>query len=176
MFDQPSQSGQISAVRKLPAGSWRLERRHRGEGGFSIAELAVLIAIVGVLSTMTVPFFVRYYQAAAARSDVQTVISILNQARELAIRQNDRVCVTLPDSFHVALRLSNCAGTVWTGAGTDGAGNIPLPAGFAMTPLNTVTFDYLGAAVAVQTYTLTNSTTGGTMTISIAQTGRITSP
>ena len=146
------------------------------EGGFTLTELVVFIAIVGLLSTMTVPFFIRYYQAAAARADVQTMITLFNQARELAVRQNDRVCVTIPDGSHMVLRLTNCAGAAWTGPGTDDAGNINLPPGFTISPLNTVTFDYLGAADAVRTYTMTNSTTGGTMTISIARTGRVTSP
>ena len=51
---------------------------------------------------------------------------------------------------------------------------LPTPPGFTITPLNSVTFDYLGAADAAQTYTMTNSTTGGTMTFSIALTGRVT--
>ena len=152
--------------------------RHRPsrQAGFSVAELVVFVGIVGLLSVMTVPFFLRYYQAAAARADVQTVISIVNQARELAIKQNGKVCMTFPDGSHMVLRLATCGGTVWVGAGTDGAGNINLPPGFTISPLNTVTFDYLGAADVVQTYTMTNDTTGGTMTISIARTGRVTSP
>jgi hypothetical protein len=74
------------------------------------------------------------------------------------------------------LRLSTCAGTVWTGPGTDGAGNINLPQGFTIGPLNNVTFNYLGAAGAATTYTMTNSTTYETNTISIALSGRVTSP
>ena len=146
------------------------------ERGFTVTELVVLVAIVGLLSVMTVPFFVSYYQAAAARADVQTVISMFNQARELAIRQNSDVCVTLPDNAHMLLRQGSCGGAAWIGAGTDGAGNLTLPPGFTITPASNVTFHYLGDADAVHTYTMTNSTTGGTMTISIALTGRVTSP
>lgn len=146
------------------------------EAGFSLTELVVFIAVVGVLFVMTVPFFVRYYQAAAARADVQQVITLFNQARGLAVRQNDTVCVTMPSSTQMVLRLSDCAGTVWTGPGTDGAGNINLPQGFTIGPLNNVTFNYLGAAGAAATYTMTNSTTSETNTISIALSGRVTSP
>jgi Tfp pilus assembly protein FimT len=146
------------------------------EAGFSITELVVFIAVVGALFAMSVPFFVSYYQAAAARADVQQVITLFNQARGLAVKQNDIVCVTLPTSSQMALRLSNCAGTVWTGPGTDGAGNINLPQGFTIGPLNNVTFNYLGAAGAATTYTMTNSTTYATSTISIALSGRVTSP
>ena len=146
------------------------------EAGFSITELVVVIAVIGVLSAMTVPFFVRYYQAAAARADVQQVITLFNQARGLAVRQNDTVCVTMPVNTQMVLRLSTCAGTVWTGPGTDGAGNINLPQGFTIGPLNNVSFTYLGAALAATNYTMTNSTTSGTSTISIALSGRVRSP
>jgi Tfp pilus assembly protein FimT len=155
-------------------------RKRRGgpfpEAGFSLAELVVFIAVVGVLFVMTVPFFLRYYQAAAARADVQQVITLFNQARELAVKQNNPVCVTLPTNTQMVLRLNTCAGIIWTGAGTDGAGNINLPQGFTIGPPNTVTFNYLGAAGAATTYTMTNTTTADTSTISIALSGRVTSP
>jgi prepilin-type N-terminal cleavage/methylation domain-containing protein len=146
------------------------------EAGFSITELVVVIAVIGVLSLMTVPFFVRYYQAAALRADVQQVITVFHQARELAIKQNDTVCVTIPTGTQMAFLLSSCAGTAWIGPGTDGAGTINLPQGSTISPLNNVTFTYLGAAGTARTYTMTNSTTGATSTISIALTGRVTSP
>jgi Tfp pilus assembly protein FimT len=148
----------------------------RDKRGFSLTELVVFIAVVGLLFVMTIPFFVRYYQAAAARADVQQVITLFNQARELAIRQNNTVCVTLPVNTQMVLRLSTCAGTVWTGLGTDGTGNINLPPGFTIGPLNNVTFNYLGAAGGAITYTMTNTTTSGISTISIALSGRVTSP
>lgn len=146
------------------------------EAGFSITELIVIVAVIGVLSVITVPFFLSYYQAAAARADVQQVITLFNQARELAIKQNDIVCVSMPTNTQMAFLLSSCAGTAWTGPGTDGAGSIKLPQGFTIGPLSNVTFNYLGAAGAATTYTMTNSTTGATSTISIALTGRVKSP
>jgi prepilin-type N-terminal cleavage/methylation domain-containing protein len=151
-------------------------RRPFREAGFSVTELVVVIALIGVLFTMTVPFFLSYYQAAAARANVQEVITLFNQARELAIKQNEFVCVNMPTNTQMAFLLSSCAGTAWTGAGTDGAGIINLPQGFTIWPPINVTFNYLGAAGAATTYTMTNSTTGQTSTISIALTGRVTSP
>ena len=146
------------------------------EAGFSLTELIVFIAVVGILFVMTVPFFISYYQAAAARADVQQVMTLFNQARELAIRQNNTVCVTLPNNAQMVILQGSCAGVAWTGAGTDVAGNINLPQGFTIGPLNNVTFNYLGAAGAATTYTMTNSTTGALTTISVALTGRVTSP
>ncbi len=154
----------------------KVDRLPFREAGFSLTELIVFIAVVGVLFVMTVPFFISYYQAAAARADVQQVMTLFNQARELAIRQNNPVCVTMPNNAQMVFLLGSCAGAAWTGAGTDVAGNINLPQGFTIGPLNNVTFNYLGAAGAATTYTMTNSTTGAMTTISIALTGRVTSP
>jgi Tfp pilus assembly protein FimT len=162
--------------RATPGAARKEGERPFRETGFSIAELVVFMALVGVLSVMSVPAFIRYYQAAAARSNVQTVITLLNQARELAVRQNDTICVTWPINTQMVLRLSNCGGTIWIGPGTDDSGNINLPPGFTIGPLNNVTFNYLGAAGAATTYIMTNSTTTETMTISIALSGRIKSP
>jgi hypothetical protein len=74
------------------------------------------------------------------------------------------------------LRVGGCGGTVWIGPGTDAAGNISLPQGFALASLNDIVFSYLGAALPATTYTLTDSTSGATVTVSIALTGRIASP
>src|SRR6267142_4870413 len=77
------------------------------EAGFSVTELAVIIAVIGVLFIMTVPFFLNYYQAAATRADVQQVITLFSQARGLAIRQNDIVCVNMPSTTQMVLLLSS---------------------------------------------------------------------
>ena len=144
--------------------------------GFSVPELVVVIAVIGVLFLVMIPFFLNYYQGAAARADAQQIVALLNQARELAIKQNDSICVTFPNSSQMALLLGGCGGTAWVGPGTDGAGTINLPQGFTISPLNPLIFNYLGAAGAATSYTMTSTTTGGTMTISIALTGRVTSP
>ncbi len=153
-------------------------RRFRGFGrdGFSAPELAVVIAVVGILFVMTVPFFLSYYRTSAVRAGSQQVIVLLNQARELAVKQNDNICVQLPSTSQMQLRVGGCAGMVWIGPGTDAAGNIRLPQGFTLASPNDIVFSYLGAALPATMYTLTDSASGETITISIALTGRIASP
>lgn len=145
-------------------------------GGFSLAELLVFMAVVGIIFAMAVPSFLTYYQAAVLKSGVQDVIGLINQARGLAVKQNDGVCVELPSATRIRYRLSTCGGTIWVGVGTDGAGNINLPAGFTVTASANPVFTYLGSALPAATYTLTNTTTGATLTVSVALTGRVTSP
>lgn len=163
-------------MNRMKAGRLGSAFAGHGQSGFTVAELVVIVAVIGVLFTTSIPFFLSAYHASAARADVQQVISMFNQARELAIKQNDSVCVSMPSSAQMVFKLSNCGGTAWIGAGTDASGNINLPPGFTISPLSGVTFTYLGAATAAATYTMTNSTTGGTMTISIALSGRVRSP
>lgn len=153
-------------------------RRFRGfgRGGFSTTELAVVCTVVGILFVMTVPFFLSYYRAASIQAGSRQVIVLLNQARELAVKQNASVCVQLPSVSQMQLRVGGCDGTVWIGPGTDAAGNISLPQGFTLASLNDIVFSYLGAALPATTYTLTDSTSGATVTVSIALTGRIASP
>jgi Tfp pilus assembly protein FimT len=158
--------------------------RHRrlfgagGRAGFSAAELIVVIAVVGLLFTMSIPFFLTYYQGAAVKSASQQVVALLNQARQLAVQTNSTlgVCVHLPSATQMQFVQDGCGGTVWIGPGTDGAGNINLPQGFTMGPATDVVFDYLGTALPAVTYTVTNASSGATLTIGIAISGRVTSP
>lgn len=148
--------------------------------GFTLAELIVVIAVIGILSAMAVPLFLRYNQAAKLKSAAQQLVTMINQARELAIKQNDKVCaqrVSATQMAYVVLTSpSTCTGTAWVGAGTDAAGNISLPAGITVTVnANPAIFDYLGTAVtSPATYTLTNTQTGATLTVSVAASGRVT--
>ena len=149
-----------------------------GRAGFGAAELVVVVAVVGLLFTMAIPFLLSYYRAAAVTSASQQVVTFLNQARGLAIQTNSTlgVCVNLPSTTQMRFVQDGCGGTVWIGPGTDGAGNINLPQGFTMGPATDVVFDYLGAALPAVTYSVTNASTGATLTVSIAISGRITSP
>jgi hypothetical protein len=100
----------------------------------------------------------------------------MNQARELAIKENGNVCVTLPTATQMAYRLGNCAGSAWVGAGTDATGGINLPPGVTATANANPTFNYVGSVqpVGIYTYTLTYTQTGATLTVSVAASGRVT--
>ena len=152
--------------------------RARGRAGFTMAEVMVGIAVIGSLFTLAIPFFLSYYQAAAVRSASQQVIALLNQGRELAIQSNSTqgVCVNLPSNTQMRFIQNGCAGTVWTGPGTDAAGNINLPQGFTLGPATDVVFDYLGAAQPAVTYTMTNASSGTTLTIRVTVSGQVSSP
>lgn len=136
----------------------------------------MVCAVIGILAIMMVPAFLRYYQAATLKASAQQVVTLVNQARELAIKQNDSVCVKLPNSTQMIYAVGGCAGTAWVGAGTDAAGNVNLPAAITMTASANPVFNYVGSALPAAVYTLTNTQTGAALTVSVAASGRITIP
>ena len=100
--------------------------------GYSVTELVVVCAVIGLLAVMTIPFFVTYYQAAAARAGSQQVVALLNQARGLAVKENDSICVQLSSATQMRMRLAGCGGAIWVGPGTDAGGMMTLPQGFTL--------------------------------------------
>jgi prepilin-type N-terminal cleavage/methylation domain-containing protein len=150
--------------------------------GFTLAELIMVIAVIGILAVMAVPSFLRYYQAAALKAGAQQLVTLINQARELAIKENNKVCAKLSSATqmtYVRNSTNTCTGSAWVGAGTDAAGNISLPAGITVTASADppAIFDYLGSAqTSTATYTLTNTQTNATLTVSVAASGRVSIP
>jgi prepilin-type N-terminal cleavage/methylation domain-containing protein len=146
--------------------------------GFTLAELIVLIAIIAILAVMAVPAFLSYYHAAGLKAGAQQVVTLINQAREIAIKENGNVCVTLPSVTQMSYRLGTCTGSAWVGAGTNATGGINLPTGITATASANPIFTYLGSLdpASVAVYTLTNTQTNATLTVSVAASGRITMP
>jgi len=149
--------------------------RHRWkweQTGTSIAELALVLAIVGILTALATPLFLTYYQASKLRVATQEIATFLNQGRQLAIRQNGNVCVHITATA-MHYHLGNCAGAVWTGAGTDAAGNLKAPDGVTLTTTANPIFNYLGAPTPAATYTVTNTQSTSTLQVVVAASGRI---
>jgi Tfp pilus assembly protein FimT len=140
----------------------------------------VLIAVIRILSIMAMPSFLRYYQAATLKSGAQQFAALINQAREIAIKENDNLCVKVSSPTQMMYVRNNCTtGTAWVGAGTDAAGNINLPPRISVagpSAANSPIFNYVGSALPAATFTLTNIETGATLTVSVAASGRVTIP
>ena len=145
--------------------------------GFSLVELLVVIAIGGILIGVGVPMVLSYYHSAQVTTGAQQVRTLLNLARQIALDQKTFVCVQLSAPNQMSFYVNTaCAGTPWLGSITDAAGNITLQPGFTVSASASPVFDYLGRSLPEATYTVTNTTSGSTLTVSVSTSGRVTIP
>ena len=161
-------------------GAWQLhlEQRLRAvlrlrQGGYSIAELMVVLVVIGILVATSAPFFVSYYQSAKVKAAAEDLAGYINQARQLAIRTNNNVCVQITATT-LQFRQGGCAGAIWIGAGTDSLGNIKVPDGVTLVATSNPVFSYLGSATPAATYTVTNIDTGLSLHVILSASGRVT--
>src|SRR5712691_12447628 len=141
--------------------------------GWSLAELAVVMAVIGTLFSFALPAFVNYYQTAQVRGAASDVAAYINQGRQLSMQLNFSVSVVIAPAGISLDRQANCQTSgVWIGAGTDGAGNIPVPDGITLTPTASPIFTNLGAATPAATVTVSHGTYS--LNVLVSASGRVT--
>jgi prepilin-type N-terminal cleavage/methylation domain-containing protein len=149
---------------------WNSGRPGWTEGGFTATELVVTVAVIGVLMAASAPFFLSYLRTSALRGGAEEMATVLNRARQLAIRDNTSMCVT-NDGTRVQFHVATCGGTIWTGTGTDSTGFIRLANSVTVASAQNVVFTYMGTATAAATYTVTKD--GRTMNVAVTPAGRV---
>ena len=141
--------------------------------GFSLAELMVVMAITGLVAAASTPWMITYWRSATLRAAGEELAAGLNRARQLAIAQNQSVCVEVVNTRY-RYRLNGCGGTIWTGPGTDVNGYYRLANNVTLaTPATNPAFTYLGAAAPGATLTITNPQGGATRNVVISVSGRV---
>jgi type IV fimbrial biogenesis protein FimT len=140
--------------------------------GFTLAELIVVIAVIGILAVLGLPSLVSYLQAATAKAGAEELVAALNQARQLAIALNQSMCVEVSAS-QLRYRQASCTGTIWTGPGTDTNGWIRLQNNVSVTTNQNPVFSWLGAANPGATFTVTTPTGSRTASVVVSASGRI---
>lgn len=146
--------------------------------GLTLSELVVVVTVAGILAALSIPALWTYLRSATLRAAAEEAVTVLNSARQLAIRLNTTVCVT-NNGAAVQYHVGSCATAAWTGPGTDGAGNIRLANGLTVSGTNNLCFNHIGAGSATPapcanngTLTITNPG-GGTLNVVMATTGRL---
>src|SRR3990172_1913063 len=105
----------------------------QSQAGFSLAELAILLAVIGVLFSLSLPAFITYYQSAQLRGAAAAVAAYVNHNRQLPIQLNCSFSVVTNPTAIQYIQGGNCPTPgVWKGSGTDAGGNIPLSDGITL--------------------------------------------
>jgi prepilin-type N-terminal cleavage/methylation domain-containing protein len=144
-----------------------------GARGFTMAELIVVVALIGIIMAIGMPVFLTFWQTSTLKAGAEELAAIVNNGRLLAIKENQNVCVQSASNT-VRYLVGSCSGTVWTGPGTDGSGRITLANNVQVSSNTDIVFNYLGAATTAGTYTVRNPTDGRTLSVVVATTGRVT--
>lgn len=147
------------------------------QSGYSFVELFITVGMIVVTTTWAMPSFLNYYRSARVRAGAQAVSSYLNQARQLAIRNNSAVCVIRSSSTTMQFRTATgttCNATVIAPAGlANSSSNIRLPDNVTLGN-TTVIFGTLGNANLGGSYTVTDAVSSRTLTVTVAGSGRVT--
>ena len=150
----------------------------RVDSGFSMMELLVVIAVIGIITAVSAPLFISYLQSAKLTAGTQELASILNRGRQLAISQNTNVCaVRVGDQvrFLTGVTAACGGGVVWTGPGTDGNGFFTLANTVTINNATAnVVFNQLGAAPTSGSYSVLNPASARRICVTVALSGRVT--
>ena len=82
--------------------------------GFTLPELLTTVAIVGVLSSISLPSLTDFIQQNAAESDINLINKIIYHARSSAIDSGQHVTICVLDSKNKCNKASDWRGTVST--------------------------------------------------------------
>ena len=95
-------------------------KNHRTEGGYSLMEMLVVLAIIGVLTMVTVPNFINMRKSAIVKGALRQFTNDLRAARQRAVTKSSLVRIVFiagSRQYYVAESLNN--GTTWSGVGNN---------------------------------------------------------
>jgi type IV fimbrial biogenesis protein FimT len=72
--------------------------RNNASRGYSIVEILVVVAIIGIMSLVTVPAFMNYQRSASIRASMRSFASDIRNCRQRAISRNSEVRLELDSS------------------------------------------------------------------------------
>jgi type II secretion system protein H len=149
----------------------------RSEHGYTLTELLVVLAVIGIMALIAVPFLLTYTSGATIDYAARELRSGLNRAKLMAVTTRQPVCVQPIAGGYRFFQNTTCTGTPWSGTGTGANGVLTLANTMtvALAAGSNPVFNQFG--VAVQTGVLrVSGPTGRTLTVSVEASGRVTIP
>jgi Tfp pilus assembly protein FimT len=150
--------------------------RRTRQSGYSFVELMITVGMIVVMTGLAMPSFLNYYRSARVRAGAQAVSAYLNEARQIAIKNNSPVCVFRTTASTIQYRTATgttCNSTVIAVAGlADATSSIRLPENVTLSAATPI-FGNLGNANTAATYTVTDAVSGRTLTVTVAASGRV---
>lgn len=150
--------------------------RRLDQRGWTLVELMVVVALIGILAAMSIPFFMDYWRSAAVRAGAQELRTALLEAKQLAIRQRQNVCVQVVANGYRIVQ-GGCGGaqfwtgTTWSATATtfrlDNRIGVQVAAGPPV-------FTPLGAAAPGGRFLVTGPA-GGVLSVTVSVAGRVCS-
>ena len=158
------------ALRKRDSGT---AGRFGRADGFTMAELIVVVGVVGVLATMTPPMLTALNAFSTSRG-AKEIHAGLNQARMLAITTRQNICFQ-PVAGGYQFLQGTCAGVPWIGANTDGVGTFH-PANNVRVAGPSPIFTPFGTATQTGSLAVSSYSGGSGTTVTVSPAGRISIP
>lgn len=72
-----------------------MNRRARIQAGYSLVEMLVVLAIIGMMTLIAVPNFMAYYRSSKLKSGLRQLTSDFRAARQRAVAQNEMTKITV---------------------------------------------------------------------------------
>jgi prepilin-type N-terminal cleavage/methylation domain-containing protein len=77
----------------------------RDKAGFTLIEMLIIIAIIGILSAIAIPNFTRYREIYVTKGEMQKIVYFINLAKSASLKYNDQIGMLFPVGSGITLTM-----------------------------------------------------------------------